>query len=146
MHLPACCIYGGDPENGNNYGILYNWYAIHDSRGLAPQGWHIPTEKEWNILVNYLGGNDNAGYKMKSPLGWESNGNGDNSSGFSALPSGCRSQVGTFYLLGGNGYYWSSTKSNSGNALACGLYSNGSYVTLNASNIAYGYACRCIKD
>ena len=67
---PAWCYYENDPKNGNKYGKLYNWYAVNDPRGLAPAGWHIPTDAEWTTLENQLG--DDAGKKMKSTSGWDS--------------------------------------------------------------------------
>jgi uncharacterized protein (TIGR02145 family) len=67
---PAWCYYNNDPKNGAKYGKLYNWYAVYDSRGLAPAGWHIPTDAEWTTLENQLG--DDAGNKMKSTSGWDS--------------------------------------------------------------------------
>ncbi len=66
----AWCYYNNDPANESKYGKLYNWYAVIDARGLAPEGYHIPTDKEWTILVNYLG--NDAGTKMKSKGGWNS--------------------------------------------------------------------------
>ena len=69
---PACCYYENNAENGKTYGVLYNWYAVNDPRGIAPVGWRIPTDAEWNTLVTYLGGGNSAGAKMKSSSGWES--------------------------------------------------------------------------
>jgi uncharacterized protein (TIGR02145 family) len=66
---PACCCKTGDPK-GVKYGKFYNWYAVNDSRGLAPQGWHIPSDKEWRVLINYFGGNQLAGEKMRSRKDW----------------------------------------------------------------------------
>ena len=66
----AWCYYENDAKNGVKYGKLYNWYAVNDPRGLAPAGWHIPTDGEWTVLENSLG--DDAGKKMKSTSGWES--------------------------------------------------------------------------
>ena len=85
---PAWCYYDNDPKNGTKYGKLYNWYAVNDPRGLAPAGYHIPTDAEWTVLTDYLGGEDVAFKKMKSPSGWVKKGNGTNSSGFSGLPAG----------------------------------------------------------
>ena len=66
---PAWCYYDNDPKNGTKYGKLYNWYAVNDVRGLAPVGYHIPTDTEWTKLSDYLGGEDYAENKMKmSPL------------------------------------------------------------------------------
>ena len=69
---PAWCYYDNDPKNGTKYGKLYNWYAVNDPRGLAPAGYHIPTDAEWTVLSDYLGGEDVAGKKMKSTSGWDS--------------------------------------------------------------------------
>ncbi len=66
----AWCYYDNDPSNGTKYGKLYNWYAVNDPRGLAPKGYHIPTNAEWTTLTDYLGGKDVAGTKLKSAKGW----------------------------------------------------------------------------
>jgi uncharacterized protein (TIGR02145 family) len=68
---PAWCYYNNEPANGMKYGKLYNWYAVNDERGLAPEGWHIPSDAEWTILTNFLGGEKVAGKKLKSTTGWE---------------------------------------------------------------------------
>ncbi len=65
----AWCYYDNDPKNGAKYGKLYNWYAVNDARGIAPMGWHVPTDQEWTVLSTFLGGEDVAGKKMKmSPV------------------------------------------------------------------------------
>lgn len=69
---PAWCYYKNDSKNGTKYGKLYNWYAVNDKRGLAPAGWHIPTNAEWTKLTDFLGGQSVAGTKMKSASGWNS--------------------------------------------------------------------------
>jgi uncharacterized protein (TIGR02145 family) len=71
---PAWCYYDNDAKNGTKYGKLYNWYAVNDPRGLAPVGYHVPTNEEWTILTDFLGGEYVAGTKMKSTSGWESYG------------------------------------------------------------------------
>ena len=95
----AWCYYDNDASNGTKYGKLYNWYAVNDPRGLAPNGYHIPTDAEWTQLSDYLGGGSEAGAKMRSTSGWFVKGNmdeanafcqGTNSSGFSGLPGGGR--------------------------------------------------------
>jgi uncharacterized protein (TIGR02145 family) len=68
----AWCYYENDPKNGAKYGKLYNWYAVNDPRGLAPAGWHVPSDAEWTILSDFLGGGMTAGKKMKSLSGWNS--------------------------------------------------------------------------
>ncbi|MFN6038086.1 MAG: FISUMP domain-containing protein, partial [Bacteroidota bacterium] len=85
---PAWCYYKNDPVNGQKYGKLYNWHAVHDPRGLAPEGWHIPSAKEFKILIVNLGENENsfgsiAAPKLKTKTGWDKfSGNGNNESGF----------------------------------------------------------------
>jgi len=81
----ACCYYNNNNLNGEKYGKLYNGFAVRDPKGLAPKGWHIPTKSEWLELINYLGNNE-SGVKLKSMDKW----NGNNKSGFNALPSGFR--------------------------------------------------------
>ena len=68
----AWCYYDNDASNGTKYGKLYNWYAVNDPRGLAPKGYHIPTDAEWTQLSDYLGGESKAGTKMKTTSGWNS--------------------------------------------------------------------------
>jgi len=104
--------YNNDTSISNIYGKLYNWFAINDKRGICPNGWHIPTENEWNELINYLGGNSDVGGKLKETgiLHWVSPNTGaTNESGFTALPSGYREIDGTFQGLGHVTYIWSST-------------------------------------
>jgi len=88
--IPAWCYYNFDKKNGALYGKLYNYAALNDPRGLAPQGWHIPTGDEVEHLYYYLGylGAEESGNKLKSKNGWFENGNGSNISGFNALPGG----------------------------------------------------------
>jgi len=105
---PAWSYYNNDPANGAKYGKLYNWYAVNDLRGLAPKGWHVPSDDEWTILHDYLG--SDAGAKMKSKTGWNENGNGTNSSGFSGLPGGGRNDGGAVNGIGHVGYWWSSSE------------------------------------
>jgi uncharacterized protein (TIGR02145 family) len=69
---PAWCYYNNDPQYGAKYGKLYNWYAVTDPRGLAPVGYHVPSDAEWTKLTDFLGGESVAGEKMKSTSGWDS--------------------------------------------------------------------------
>ena len=106
---PAWCYYKNDPVNGFKYGKLYNWFAINDKRGLAPEGWRISINRDWELLIKNLLGIDYAGPKLKSANGWKSK-NGINKIGFSALPSGLRSDDGDFNSLGTIGQWWSNTE------------------------------------
>ena len=106
---PAWCYYDNNPANGEKYGKLYNWYALNDPRGLAPEGWHVPSNEEWKVLTENLGGAYQAGKKMKSITGWHNDDNGTNESGFSGLPGGYRTSNGAFYSDGKKGSWWSSS-------------------------------------
>jgi uncharacterized protein (TIGR02145 family) len=119
----AWCYFENNSTNGLIYGKIYNWYAINDPRGLAPEGYHIPSETEWNELINCLDVNANggsttpniAGGKMKSTgtsLWTSPNTGATNESGFTGLPGGYRSNGGQFFDVGGRGYWWSSTQFN----------------------------------
>jgi uncharacterized protein (TIGR02145 family) len=145
----AWCYYNNDPLQGNKYGKLYNWYAVNDSRGLAPQGWHIPSDAEWTTLTTTLGGSSVAGGKMKESgtFNWTAPNTGaDNSSGFAGLPGGYRNDDGTFSNFGYSGYWWSSTESVSPTAwYRTLLYINGSLLR-SSTNKRLGFSVRCLRD
>jgi uncharacterized protein (TIGR02145 family) len=143
------CYYNHDPKKGELYGKLYNWYAINDKRGLAPEGYHIPSDAEWSILINYLGGGDSTGFKMKSTTGWNSdwsidNGNGDNSSGFNAFPGGGEGYDNTYH--GAYGNWWSSTEVDARKAWRYSLSYSDSNVSRDYQYKTNGYSVRCLKD
>ena len=141
----AWIYYNNDNANSGIYGKLYNWFAVNDNRGLCPVGWHVPSDIDWTDLNNYLGGNSIAGYKMKSLNGWESGGNGDNSSGFIALPGGLRFKEGFFYNIGSYGIWWSSTKD--GDSARYRFISNESnYLNSDKVDRENGLSVRCVKD
>ena len=144
--LPAWCYYENDPANGAKYGKLYNWYAVSDSRGLAPVGYHIPSDAEWTILSDYLGGAEKAGAKMKSKQGWAEDGNGTNSSGFSGLPGGFRGISGSFFGVGKYGYWWSSTEDGTGSAWLRTLDYGYGYVGRYDGYKGGGFSVRCLRD
>ena len=141
----AWCYYNNDPSNGK----LYNWYAVNDPRGLAPVGWHVPTDDEWTTLSTTLGGDAVAGGKMKvaGTTRWTAPNTGaDNSSGFAGLPGGFRNLSGTFSVVGNYGYWWSSTEVNAASAWYRSLtYSNGSF-NRYPNNKQYGFSVRCLRD
>ncbi len=143
---PAWCYYDNNPSNGTKYGKLYNWYAVKDPRGLAPKGYHIPTDAEWTQLSDYLGGKIEAGDKMKSTSGWN-NGNGTNSSGFSGLPGGYRYGGGTFYYIGEYGIWWSSSEYGTLATWTRPLGHYGSSLLLRPDDSkAKGLSVRCLRD
>ncbi|NBV92468.1 MAG: hypothetical protein EBR91_09900 [Flavobacteriia bacterium] len=145
-HQPAWCYYKNNPKNGKKYGKLYNWYAVSDPRGLAPKGYHIPTDAEWTVLTDYLGGESSADKKMKSASGWFENGNGTNSSGFSGLPGGYCSYDGTFYSIGKLGYWWSATEFATCLAWLRYLYYNDDNVYRDNYSKDIGLSVRCLEN
>ena len=140
---PAWCYYDNNHENEKKYGKLYNWYAVNDPRGLAPKGWHVPGDDEWEILKKNLG--EKPGTKMKSTSGWYQEGNGDNSSGFAGFPGGQRST--RFLNLGLEGHWWNSTVDFADMAYSSYLsWSGGVLVLVNSDDMADGLSVRCVKD
>ncbi len=148
---PAWCYYDNDPANGKKYGKMYNWYAVSDLRGLAPSGWHVPSNEEWTTIIDFLGGEELACTKMKSASGWEDfegkKSNGNNTSGFAGMPGGYRYLFhGTFNNLGSSGSWWSSTSGESSDAWYIGLHNDETKVMRFKYSWIYGYSVRCVKD
>ncbi len=141
---PAWCYYNNDPKNGPKYGKLYNWYAVNDPRGLAPDGWSVPGEADWAKLIYYLGGPGVAGDKMKSTTGWSEDYNGHNQSGFNGLPGGYRDDIGSFYKIGNVATWWSSTESKANKAIDFYL-SRTSSADRSISQKQLGESVRCIR-
>ena len=145
----AWCYYSNNTANGTTYGKLYNWYAVNDPRGLAPNGYHIPTDAEWTTLTSYLGGTVTAGGKMKEAgtSHWLSpNTNATNSIGFAGLPGGSRFYSGDFDGIGASGYWWSSSEGYTGYAWYRSLsYDNGN-VNSYGNDERVGFSVRCLRD
>ena len=130
----------------NEYGRLYNGYAVDDSRGLCPSGWHVPTDGEWTVLTDQLGGIYVAGAQMKTTYGWYAGGNGTNSSGFSGFPGGYRDPAGFFFEVGEVGIWMSSTSYGSAHShrylsWIVQTVAGGNYFSDNG-----GASVRCIQD
>ena len=146
----AWCYYLNNTANGAIYGKLYNWYAVNDPRGLAPQGWHIPINAEWDILYNKLDWPATIGDKMKTTGNsrWATPSSGTNESGFSGLPGGCRTGSGVFSDVGARGNWW--TKSQFIYNISDARYrqlKNGDG-TLSGADVSMtnGFSVRCIRD
>jgi uncharacterized protein (TIGR02145 family) len=152
LKKPAWCYYNNDPANGSKYGKLYNWYAVNDSRGLAPVGWHIPSIEEWTILTDKLGVDWEKGKKMKSEKGWNptnsgADGNGTNEIGFSALPGGSRSSfMSRFFGEGNEATWWCAHEYDKFSAMTIGLAHNQSIVISVYGNKENGLYVRCVKN
>jgi uncharacterized protein (TIGR02145 family) len=154
----AWCYYNNDPANEAIYGKLYNWYAVIDPRGLAPQGWSIPDNSQWNTLFNFLAKEPDyivtstVGGKMKATgtLRWKEPNNGaTNQSGFTGLPGGLRNYEGYFKNITLEGGWWTSSTAASidySGARSYSLYYGNSFLSNSISNLKTGYSIRCIKD
>ena len=128
------------------YGRLYNFFAVSDSRGLCPTGYHVPSDEEWTVLENHLGGSSVAGTALKSSPSDTPAWDGDNSSGFSALPGGYRYYDGGIFLDQGYlGAWWSSSPDGAG-AWFRYLYSGFSNVYRTNDYTRYGFSVRCVRD
>ena len=129
------------------YGRLYNWYAVVDDRSLCPAGWHVPENVKWWAMTDWVGSWDsNVATHLKANFGWYYGGNGTNASGFSGLPGGNRHHSGNGFQQGGNtGYWWTSTPNDEGNAWS-------RYLTwiddqlIGTGAAGNGYSIRCLKD
>lgn len=157
----ACCYYDNNSANGPIYGKLYNWYAMNDPRGLAPSGYHVPSDTEWNKLllcidvsadttnsytapVSLVSG---AAMKETSTIHWRSpNSGATNSSGFTGLPGGAKDEWGGSSNAGGFGIWWTSTEFDNIDAWGFGLVFDSKYSYKCDYGKNFGFSVRCIKD
>lgn len=156
----AYCEYGNDPANVETYGRLYNWHAVNDSRNIAPDGWHVPSDAEWKQLEMYLGMNqaeaDCSGWRGTDEGGklkevgtthWSSPNEGaSDERDFTALPGGCRFHSGPFSDITYIAYFWSSTEFESGLAWYRALVTYSSAVRRLADYRQGGLSVRCVRD
>jgi uncharacterized protein (TIGR02145 family) len=160
----AYAIYDNNPVNDGLFGKLYNHYAVTDSRGLCPTGWHVPTDGEWKVLTKYLdpsadtnttdsrvsttaGGTLKGTVTQPTPSGWFSPNTGaTNSSGFTALPGGRRYYLGDFTSLTTYGYWWSSSVASGSSAWNRFTFSNYNYLDRQNATRSSGYSVRCCRD
>ncbi len=156
----AMCYYDHDISHAGGYGALYNWYAIADPHGLAPESWHIATDEEWKKLERFLGMNpgeaDTTGWRgayegrtLKSRSGWNQNPKSPGTDGvaFCAVPAGYRSSTSShFYDLGSGAHFWTSTECSSINAWHRLFYYFHNGVYRGDLNKHSGFSVRCVKD
>ncbi len=158
------CWYDNDAQNDVPYGKLYNWYVIADSRNACPTGWHVPTNDEWEELIDFLGGAEVAGGKLKttgtlaggSGLWLGPNAEATDEVGFNAVPAGYRlydaEMVGypDFDQKGWNTIWWTSTENTqvASNGISVGLSSHfGEIYPGNWQNDkGKGASVRCVMD
>lgn len=129
------------------YGNLYNWYAVDDERDVCPEGFYIPNNDDWNILIDYLGGVSIAGGKMKEAGNehWNSYNSGTNESGFTGLPAGYRYYGGFYSNIHIYGWTWSSSQGDS-ESYSIRLRNENSEALLGQDNRGYGFSIRCLAD
>lgn len=148
----AWCYY--DDENGETYGILYNWYAVNDKRGICPEGWKVPSDNDWNLFINEFDGINLAGGKLKSvstvpdehPRWINPNANATDESGFTAIPGGFRDGEGKFHHLGSFGGWWTNTEDSNNNAWKYGMSYNDEKIHRFPKAKNYGYSVRCVRE
>ena len=152
----AQAIYDNSPVNLADYGRLYNWYAVDDSRGLCPSGWHVPTDGEFMTLEMELGMSESEangtgmrgtdqGTQMKSSPEDSPSWDGTNSSGFSGLAGGNRNSGGDFYSRGIGGFFWSAS-ANGTDAWLRLLEGGDAEVYRDYSSQRFGFSVRCVRD
>jgi uncharacterized protein (TIGR02145 family) len=143
-------IYQWSLGNTNVNGRLYTWFAATDARNICPIGWHIPSDAEWTILINYLGGEDIAGDKLreKGTVHWSTLNNGlaTNESGFTALHAVSKEFTSVYKPNCNVCIWWSSSSNKSDSGVSRGVWGNYSYVSYVNSNKKNGFSIRCVKD
>jgi uncharacterized protein (TIGR02145 family) len=149
LSTPGYCWYNNDAATYKaTYGAMYNWYTVNMGK-LCPTGWHVSTDAEWTTLTTYLGGTSIAGGKLKETgtAHWASPNTGaTNESGFTALPGGYRYYNATYYSIGSNGAWWSSTEASTSSAWYRYVGCDYSYVYRDGSNKGCGFSVRCVRD
>jgi len=164
--------YDNDPENCDTYGRLYDWTTIMNGssssntnpsgvQGICPDGWHIPSDREWRVLegitdskysYGYAGWNifdwrgSDAGKRLKSSSGWYDNGHGTDSFGFAAVPGAYRNYSGFYYYYREGAYFWTSTQNGTDNGIYRRLYYSRDQIERNFKHKEYGMSVRCVMD
>jgi uncharacterized protein (TIGR02145 family) len=145
--------YNNDAANNAKYGKLYNWYAVskttNGNKNVCPTGWHVPTDVEWTVLTDYLGGASVAGGKMKEAgtINWISpNTDATNVSLFTGFPGGNRNYYGGYNYIGSAGNWWTSTEDNTDNAWYRTLYDSNGDAFRSFINKKNGFSVRCLRD
>jgi uncharacterized protein (TIGR02145 family) len=146
----AYCEYNNNPQNSESYGLLYNYHVAIDQRTIAPEGWHIPSESEWNELIDYIESDQVGKLKEAGTRHWSApNMGATNESGFTAIPGGMRHK-GIFKNMGNKGYYWAVTRRKlTADLTTVGtgaiVISNGNG-EIQESSVYGGQSIRCVKD
>jgi uncharacterized protein (TIGR02145 family) len=148
LETGAWAAYENNKDNGLRYGILYNWHAVNDPRGLAPKGWHVATDDNWSDLASVLGGEERAGSALKAPGQWKESGLAEQkASGFNALPSGARRDSdGQFVLLGEYARFWTSSISSAEKVFGRAMEYYDGVLRRGEVKKGNGFSVRCVKD
>lgn len=138
--------YSGKDNNADVYGRLYTWYAVTDSRGVCPSGWHVPSDAEWSVLINFLGGDVMAYSKLKETddTHWLKYDTGTNEYLFTALPGGLRNSKGSFDDMGSSGCWWSATEAGTSDAWYRLMTYDNSIVSRSIFLKRNGLSVRCL--
>jgi len=146
----ARCWYQNDEANRPVYGSLYNWFAVNDPRGLAPEGWHVALYHEWQILIAAVGGSQVAGGKLKETgtEHWQSPNTGATDLiGFTALPGGYREGAnGIFKSIKASGHWWTSSEAGGGEYWFYRIYNFSTSIDYDLYAPNGGYSVRCVKN
>ena len=150
----AYCWYNDSIEYKDQYGALYTYAAAtngdnsgSDVQGVCPTGWRLPSDADWDTLVDAVGGSSVAGDILKATSGWNDDGNGTDDIGFAALPCGRRDhRDGWFIYAGSHGYWWSATEDSDTYARARSMNSSSTQVNSTYYHKSYGYSVRCVRD
>ena len=143
---PAWCYYENNAEYGKVFGVLYNWYAVNDPRGLAPVGWHVATEAEWELLFDHVGSRAYAGMALKSRSHWGGLNAGTNLVGFNALPGGNRFEDGVFDGFKEYAGWWTITEFDEQHAYDINISDKSRKVWSYHVVKDDGLYVRCVKD
>jgi len=152
---PAMCYLGSDPNDEKGIGLVYNWYAVNDIRELAPSGWRIPTNEDWNELIEYCGGEKSANSKLKNPEYWsvkkvaknQKSNSEIGETGFNCVPAPSRLHDGFYGDPDDSGasYFWSSTEANRESVWSIYVNSANQSIRRDFSK-RRGLSVRCIRD
>ena len=145
----AWCYYDNNSENGKIYGTIYNWYAVNDPSGLAPKGWHIPTDSEWTVMTDLYGGEYFVGGKLKDTglTYWKDvNIGATNESGFTGLPGGMSSMFNIFTSIRILGYWWTATEHSATQGKLWSLINGSSVINHFFTDKKFFLSVRCVKD
>jgi uncharacterized protein (TIGR02145 family) len=150
LSAPLFCWFNNDSTTWSDRGALYNWHAVNTGK-LAPAGWHVPTDSEWNTLISYLGGENAAASKLKEAgtTDWRANNTGaTNETGFSAIPSSFRDYMGSYgnIEMDANAWLWSASSASDSTAWVRAIFDGVGPVSRQAINKGYCCSIRCVKD